>query len=125
MTYNYLEAMKADITAAINDEAYEDIIRDITDDDELIETLNDAMWTDDSITGNGSGSYTFCRATARDYVIDNLDMVVEMIEEFGIEPQAIGEKFIDEDWEWFDVSIRCYLLGRAIAEAIEENNTAH
>ena len=34
--------------------------------------------------------------------------------------EDIGKHFISQDWEWFDVTIRCYLLGQAIAEVLEE-----
>ena len=43
-----------------------------------------------------------------------------MCDEFGTSASDIGEKFLDEDWEYFDVSIRCYLLGQAISEVLDE-----
>ena len=43
-----------------------------------------------------------------------------MCNEFGIEAETIGQKFLDEEWEWMDVSIRCYLLDQAISEALDE-----
>ena len=44
----------------------------------------------------------------------------DMCENFGIGPETIGEKFLNDEWEWMDVSIRCYLLGEAISEALDE-----
>ena len=126
MSYDYREAMADDIKQFIdenvtiddngytyNDEVYED-------GQELFDALNDDMWADDSITGNGSGSYTFDRETAKEYVVDNIDLVGDMISEFGIDAKTIGEKFIDQDWEYFDVSIRCYLLGEVLGTVLNE-----
>ena len=87
---------------------------------EIADKLNDELWVDDSVTGNGSGSYTFSRYGAKTYVVDNMDLCVESLEEFCTEPATIAEKFLAEDWEYFDVTIRCYLLGAVIWEILEE-----
>lgn len=116
--YNYLEAMKEDIKTYLEDEfeyRYSEL-----DHDELEDSLYDDLWTQDSVTGNGSGSYTFCRATARGYVTENMELCVESLKEFCVEAETIAERFLEEDWEYFDVTIRCYLLGQAIAEVLEE-----
>lgn len=113
--YDYLESMKADINEYL--EENKELLE--LDRDELEEKLNDDLWINDSVTGNASGSYTFCRATAKEYVEDNMDLVQEMASELGIDKATIGEKFLDDEWEWFDVSIRCYLLGAAIYEVLE------
>lgn len=110
--YDYMEAMKNDIKEYLENDFSEDLNE--FERDELMEKLYDDLWIEDSVTGNGSGSYTFCRQTAKEYVMDNMDLCVEMIQEFCIEASEVGKRFISEDWEYFDVSIRCYLLGRAI-----------
>ena len=53
--YNYLEAMKQDIINYIRDEV---TTTDFTDIDELKETLEDDLWIDSTITGNGGDDYT-------------------------------------------------------------------
>lgn len=115
--YNYLKNMTADILDYIAENIN---ISDFSDREELENYLNDTLWTADSVTGNASGSYTFNRWTAREYVLDNMDILADMCDDFGIESAEIGEHFRSEDWEWFDVSIRCYLLGQAIAAALDE-----
>lgn len=115
--YNYLDAMKNDIEDYIKNEIN---TANYSDRDELESDLNDILWTEDSITGNASGSYTFNRAEAAEYVNDNIDLLSEACAEFGIDSATVGEKFLDEDWEYFDVTIRCYLLGQAISEALDE-----
>lgn len=130
MMYDYRIAIKADVSEAINDRFDEIKNRDdIQDADDLREFLQDELWADDSVTGNASGSYTFSRATARDYVMgadfygnDNTELVLGMAESFGIDAKTIGEHFLADDWEWFDVSIRCYLLGECIDAVIEEDD---
>ena len=115
--YNYFDAMKNDIEDYIKNEIN---TANYSDRDELESDLNDILWTEDSITGNASGSYTFNRAEAAEYVNDNIDLLSEACAEFGIDSATVGEKFLDEDWEYFDVTIRCYLLGQAISEALDE-----
>ena len=116
--YDYREAMTEDVKQWITDEVN---LADWTEDREGLEQqLNDDLWTADSVTGNGSGSYTFNRVQASLYVLDNMDLLQEAIDEFATDPATVGDKFISEDWEWFDVTIRCYLLGESIAAALEE-----
>ena len=114
--YNYLEAMKSDIMDYIRNEVN---TNEYADRDELDAFLNDELWTVDSVTGNASGSYTFNSYTAKEYVFDNIDLLNEAITEF-CEDDVIGEKFLNEEWEWMDVTIRCYLLGQAISEALDD-----
>jgi hypothetical protein len=115
--YNYLESMKEDIKRYLEDgfDVYSDL-----DPEELEQQLNDDLWICDSVTGNASGSYTFCRETAKEYVSENMGECAEALKEFCVEAETIAEKFLNEDWEYFDVTIRCYLLGQAISETLEE-----
>ena len=120
--YNYLETMVEDIKDYLKNEKEIENQKDIEDWDrkELEEELHDELWVSDSVTGNASGSY-FCNSyKSMQCVLDNVDLLQEMCREFGIEVETIGQKFLDEEWEWMDVSIRCYLLGQAIAEALDE-----
>lgn len=115
--YNYLEAIKEDVMEYIKNKVNYSDYETIED---LEQFLNDELFTEDSVTGNASGSYTFCRSTAKDYVTGNMDECVEALKEFCVSSEEIAEKFLCEDWEYFDVTIRCYLLGQAISEVLEE-----
>ena len=115
--YNYLKAMKEDVLEYINNEIN---LSDYEDLDELEQFLNDELWTVDSVTGNASGSYTFNRCQAQEYVCDNIDELKEALDEFGTDAETIADKFLSEDWEYFDVTIRCHLLGAAIYEVMGE-----
>ena len=120
MNYNYLEAMTEDIKDYIRNDAELDTNDLLYNRSDLEEKLHDDLWCCDSVTGNASGSY-FCNSyKSMECVLDNIDLLHEMCNEFGIEAETIGQKFLDEEWEWMDVSIRCYLLGQAISEALDE-----
>lgn len=116
--YDYLEQVTADVRDYVEQEV--DLSKWAGDQDGLEEKLNDDLWTCDSVTGNGSGSYTFNRVQAQIYVLDGMDELQEAVNEFGIDSETIGEKFLESDWEYFDVTIRCYLLGQAIAAVLDD-----
>lgn len=116
--YDYREAMTEDVKEWIKENI--DLTEWTEDREGLEQQLNDNLWTADSVTGNGSGSYTFNRVQASLYVLDNMDLLQEAIEEFATDPATVGDKFISEDWEWFDVTIRCYLLGSVTSEVLDE-----
>ena len=120
MNYNYLEAMTEDIKDYIRNDAELDTNDLLYNRSDLEEKLHDDLWDCDSVTGNGSGSYTFNRYKAQEYVTDNMELCIEAVKEFCVESETIAEKFLSEDWEYFDVTIRCYLLGQAISEALDE-----
>ena len=117
--YNYLEAVTNDAKSAIleNMDMWEWRNRE-----ELEENANDWLWTADEVTGNGSGSYTFNREAAKEYVTrsdDGMDTLRDAVREFDCEHEAFSA-FLEENWEYLDVTIRCYLLGQAISAAIDE-----
>jgi len=94
---------------------------DFEDTNDLEQYLNDNLWTADDVTGNASGSYYCNSYKAKDMVLEDMDTVREALEEFGVDAATIGEKFLDEDWEWLDVTARCFVLGECISEYIEDN----
>lgn len=119
--YNYQEEMHADILEYIRDNFTQSEQRARLEDRAAWEEeLNDLLWIEDSVTGNASGSYTFNTWRAREYVLDNMELLRDMIAEFDIDSDTFTEKFINDEWEYFDVSIRCYLLSQAIASALDE-----
>ena len=111
--YNYLEAIKSDVLDYIREEVN---LADYDSREELEEALNDELWTVDSVTGNASGSY-YCNAwRAEEALCHNWDLLAEALEEFGQD----GTDVLKQGAEEMDVTIRCYLLGQAIAEALDE-----
>lgn len=114
--YDYHQAVLSDVIEYI---WQEEPWKECNDRDELSDKLNDDLWTVDSVTGNGSGSYTFSRAKAEEFLRGNADLIQEMASEFEMDDGEIGRRFMASDWEWFDVSIRCYLLSWAIQYALD------
>lgn len=121
MAYDYYANVKDDVLTYINDE-----IRpgEYWDRDELESHLNDELFCDDSVTGNGCGSYTRNRSQAKEYVMENHDLLREAFEEFDCKDK-LGEYFIEEDWESMDVTIRCYVLNSCINDALDEIDRKH
>lgn len=123
MAYNYVDAVKDDIKDYI--ESNDIDVKSLGDGDrwDAESQLNDDLWVVDEVTGNGSGSYTFNREKAKEYLFDSADgigLLKDAVSEFGIEAEDIAEHMMSEDWEWFDVTIRCYALGQAISEVLDE-----
>ena len=117
----YLEQSLEDITVWVGDNVDYIPFEDFSDIDDLEEWLEDHLWTEDSITGNGSGSYTFNSYKAKEYVMNDTDTVITALQEYGTDAKEIGERFINEDWEWLDVTARCWVLNSSIYEYIEQN----
>lgn len=111
--YDYRQAVVDDVLQYLKDNGIK-VTRENRD--ELEDQLRDDLWTEDSVTGNGSGSYTFDADTAAEYVIPNLDLFADAFDEFGGDAVATLRQGV----EAMDVTIRCYLLPEAIAEALDE-----
>lgn len=112
--YNYYEAIKNDVMEYINYEI--DLNEWKGNRERLEEKLNEDLWTVDSVTGNGSGSYTFSTWEAEENLGHNLDLLEEALDEFGSDKDYLLEKGA----EAADVTIRCYLLAPTIAEVLDE-----
>ena len=118
MEYDYREVVKEDVIEQIKDGYKENSLRLYKEEgrDALEEYLNDELWVDDQVTGNASGSYTFNTWEAEENLCHNMSLLEEACDEFG---QDVGEA-VKRGAEYCDVTIRCYLLGSAISEAIDE-----
>ena len=111
--YDYYEAVLEDVKQELINYAVEEWKEDR---EGLEEKLNEDFWACDSVTGNGSGSYTFSRYEAEENLCHNLDILGEALEEFGSGPEYL----IENGPEACDVTIRCYYLSQAISEALDE-----
>lgn len=112
--YNYYEAVADDVREYINEEINLDEWRG--DREGLEQQLNDDLWISDSVTGNASGSY-YCNAwKAEEALCHNLELLGEALAAFGDD----GANALERGAEWADVTIRCYVLGSAISEVLDE-----
>lgn len=114
--YSYDDAVYEDVCNKIDDLIEHDELPHL-DKDGVREWLNDKLWTDDSVTGNGSGSYTFNAYLAEKYICHNLGYITEKLTELGNE--MFNERLMDP--EAIDVAMRCALLPIVIDEAIENH----
>ena len=112
-SYDYEQAVKDDVRAWID----ENINFDDWDDEEYLrEHVYNECWCADGVTGNASGSY-WCNAwKAENALCHNMDLLADAAEEFGGD---LGE-WVERGAEYCDVSIRCYLLGSAVDDVINE-----
>ena len=114
--YNYLEAVIEDVKQYIEDEI--DLTEWKGNRDRLEEQLNDDLFVNDTVTGNASGSYYCNTWKAEEALAHNLELIEEVAEEWGIEP-TISAGY-EHGAEWWDVTIRCYYLGQAIGEVLDD-----
>ena len=110
--YDYREYVKEDICAYITDN---NIHWTDADRNETEEKLRDDLWCEDSVTGNGSGSYTFSIYQAAENLCHNLELLGEALNEFGYK----ADYLMNNGAEACDVIIRCYLLGECVAVAMD------
>lgn len=110
--YDYLEAVKEDVLNNINEN---NIVVTSENRDEVEQELNDTLFACDSVTGNASGSYTFDAWKAEEYLCHNWALLVEALTGFGCDMS-----YLERGAEACDVTIRCYLLGQAISEVLDE-----
>lgn len=111
-TYDYLENVKEDVRNYIEENK---IVVTSSNREEVEQELNDTLFVNDSVTGNASGSYTFSTWQAEENLCHNMELLVEALTEFGCDLS-----YLEKGAEACDVTIRCYLLGQAISEVLDE-----
>lgn len=113
--YDYQQAVTDDVVYYLKENVLDDprSFEEIASLD--VDQLNNDLWVEDSVTGNGSGSYTMNTLEAEQNLVGNYNLLCEALTEFGDENRAIT----DFGPEAADTTIRCYLLSQAIDDAIE------
>lgn len=112
--YDYREAITEDVKEWIKENI--DLTEWTEDREGLEQQLNDDLWTEDSITGNASGSYYCNSYNAEESIAHNWDLLNEALDEFG----QNNINVIEKGAEWADVTIRCYLLESVISDVLDE-----
>lgn len=115
--YDYEKAVKEDALDALYDY---DEAKEIEDVDDLVDFIGEKLWADDRVTGNDSGSYTMDAGKAMTYVMYNMDLLRDAIDDLGTDYKEVLDKFLDGDWEYFDVTIRCHVLLTEAYDIAEE-----
>ena len=111
-TYDYLENVKEDVRNYIEENK---IVVTSSNREEVEQELNDTLFVNDSVTGNASGSYTFSTWQAEKNLCHNFELLTEALTEIGCDLS-----YLEKGAEACDVTIRCYLLGQAISEVLDE-----
>lgn len=115
MTYNdYYQQVKNDAIAAI-DEQFD---CGYWDADTEWDVVYDNLFLDDAVTGNGSGSYFFNAAKAREAVADAIwdEKVLNALSEIGVDGDQLADYLRDNDPESIDVCIRCAMISEVYDE---------
>ena len=115
MNYNdYYEEVKNDAIEAI-DEQFDN---GYWDEDTEWDVVYDNLFVDDSVTGNGSGSYTFNAFKARENVSEAIfdDRIVRTLDNIGCDAEQITNYIRENDPESIDVCIRCAMLNEVYDE---------
>ena len=95
--YNYNEAMRENIRAYIEENyTREEIAEELLDRSDWEDELNERLWTEDSVTGNASGSYTFSSWEAEENLCHNMGLLEDALREFGSE----GADILERGAEW-------------------------
>ena len=118
--YSYKEVIRSDVREWIDNN--KDQIEGL-DRHDAYEVIYDSCWVDDSVTGNASGSYTFSRYEARQNFFnddDSDDYISQMIEDGFMSADELGKKIAESNWEYVDLSIRCWLLCDAVSDVLDE-----
>ena len=111
--YDYFDAVREDLKRYVEDVYGPESVEDVEAIDR--EALYDAAFVSDAVTGNASGSYTFNTWDAEENLCHNMDLLEDAANEFGD-----GLELLGRGAEACDVTIRCYVLGQVIDDALEE-----
>ena len=110
--YDYMAAVEDDIRTYLGEN---NIVITSENKEEMFEGLTERLWVCDSVTGNASGSYTFNRWQAEEYLCHNLDLLAEACEAFGS-----NIDILKDGAEACDVTIRCYLLNECLNNVLDD-----
>lgn len=116
----YIEQVKRDIRKWIEDNMDYLNLNELKTEKDFSIYLSRRLWEEDSITGVSSGSYTGNVPEAKEYVFGDTETVINAADDFCCDVRTVTEKFLNGDWEWFDVEARCYVLYVAIDEVVKE-----
>lgn len=121
MKYDYTAAMVEDILDWMQENA-QSIADNVNTSDRiaLANYLTAALAKVDQ-TGEGSGSFTFSKETAEEYVVSNLELVAQAYKGLPDPDGALDlcADIIADRWETIDVNVRRYYMPLAIWRAVE------
>lgn len=116
--YDYYTAMYDDIDDYVKDNNIN--LSEYGDDiDSIIEKLEEELWEEDSITGNGNFGYD-TNFNCEEYLCHNLDLLFEAINDFDFDTNY---HHLDKENlpKTLDSLIRCYILSSTVYAYVKDN----
>lgn len=87
----------------------------------FIDRMYEILSMSDDVTGNASGSYYCNTEKAKESVLENIDLLASAADEMGLELINL----LEQDWETWDVYIRCYLVDRVYYDMVQDFYNEH
>lgn len=120
--YDYYIEVTNDIECWMDKEEDPFDLSQFDDREEAAEFLYDELWAKDAITGNGLYGYA-SEEECEEFVCHNLYLLFEALFEFGETEESLLDNLHNHVKEknlarWADCTIRCYVLGDAIENAL-------
>jgi hypothetical protein len=117
--YNYKEAICNDLKDWI-EENKDIVLAQWTEGDkyDFVDWLNDEVWGEDAVTGNGPYSYA-SEEQCQEYIATNLDLYFMAANEFCDFPNSGTPWIYRNPAQHMDTTIRCYLLVECIWEVVD------
>lgn len=115
--YDYYKTVRKDI---LNNLGNYDSFTDFNNYDEYYKYVYDKLYVDDGVTGKGSGRYFSDIDKTEEALYYNSDLLERANKKFGYTYETTRNKSLNELYEWYDVIIRCYILGDVLGDILEE-----
>ena len=120
--YDYRKALISDIKEYIKDNPNAVYVDPMVD-DEISNYWYDVLWAEDCVTGNGAFWYAK-EDECEEFLAHNIDLALEACNEFGVDMKMLFEAAANGNAaRYIDCTIRCYLLGECLEQALEEINS--
>lgn len=113
--YDYRQAVTDDVKDYLKQLDVGTFAMLVQDYQDTVQDIEDQMFVSDSVTGNGSGSYTFNTLKAEQNLVGNWNLLQEARDEL-----CPDSDLIEKGPECCDVLIRCYLLDESLNKALNE-----
>ena len=110
--YNYKTALYNDMLNYIEDNVN---LADYDSKEEAYDALDEMMWAEDYVTGNGPHGYTDEEQCGK-YVGDNLKLAFEALREFCVKLRDIPDT---SPAKYMDATIRCYLFHGVLDKVLD------
>lgn len=118
--YNYWKEVANDVYCWMDRDGNPLDISQFSNREEAADWLFDELYTEDSITGNGTFGYA-TEELCEEYLCHNLDLLIIACDEFDVSWKVAKVHYENKQLaRYLDCTIRCYVLMTAIYNALTE-----